>query len=91
VLLDPPPADPGPAADWARHEPVVHRLERIVRRGQQAGEIDAGRPSAWLVSATLGLGHAAAGQVAAGLLPAERAAAELRTAVRRVLGAGEPG
>jgi AcrR family transcriptional regulator len=83
VLMDPPPQ--AAASDWAQHQPVADRLLRLVARGQRNGEIDPERPAEWLVAATIALGHAAAGQVAADLLPPDRAMAELRLAIRRVL------
>ena len=83
VLTHPPPALPG--SGWERHGPVVDRLLRLVARGQRTGEIDPRRPAEWLVGATIALGHAAAEQVAAGLLSADRAGAEFRVAVLRLL------
>lgn len=52
---------------------VYLRLERLVRRGQHAGEFDASLPAPWLAAAVRGLQHAAAAQVAAGRLTAPEA------------------
>ncbi|MCF3123605.1 TetR/AcrR family transcriptional regulator [Streptomyces arenae] len=78
-------------ADRARHEPVAERYERLIRRGQAAGEFDAEVPADWLVAATIALGHAAGEQVTSGGMPPARAAETLRVSVLRVLGARVPG
>jgi len=68
-----------------RHGPVVERFERLIRRGQRAGEITRELPVAWLVSALIALGHAAGDAVATGRMPPQKAAAALRTSVIRLL------
>ncbi|MEV0407566.1 TetR/AcrR family transcriptional regulator [Actinoallomurus sp. NPDC050550] len=68
------------------HLPVVERLERLIRSGQDAGEFDRALDPAWLVSATVALGHAAGGEVAAGRMTTERTAAALRQSILRVYG-----
>ncbi|MDQ1007500.1 hypothetical protein QFZ82_001985 [Streptomyces sp. V4I23] len=73
--------------DEARHEPVGARLTRLIERGQEAGEFDPAPSAAWLVAAVTALGHAAGREVAAGRMPADEAAAALRSATLRVLGA----
>ncbi|MFE0175210.1 TetR/AcrR family transcriptional regulator [Streptomyces sp. NPDC059002] len=74
--------------DRARHEPVVERYARLIRRGRESGEFDTGMPVDWLVAATVALGHAAGEEAASGRMPPERAAEVLRKSVLRVLGAG---
>lgn len=73
--------------DETRHEPVSARLTRLVERGQEAGEFDPAPSAAWLVAAVTALGHAAGREVAADRMPADEAAAALRSATLRVLGA----
>jgi AcrR family transcriptional regulator len=79
-------AVPGPADSERQHEPVVARLEPLIRRGQDAGQIDDTVSAAWLVSATVALGHAAAAEVAAGRMTGDAAAAALRHSILRLLG-----
>lgn len=71
--------------DDERHAPVADRLERTVRRGQAAGELDAQVPPRWAVAATIKLGHAAAEEVGAGRLSEQEADAALRTSLGRIL------
>ena len=56
---------PRPASDDP-HDVVPPRLERLIERGQRAGEFDAALPAPWLAAAVLGLLHSAAAQVADG-------------------------
>ncbi|WP_322633348.1 TetR/AcrR family transcriptional regulator [Glycomyces albidus] len=70
------------------HAPVAERLERLIVNGQTAGEFDRDLSPAWLVSATVALGHAAGVEVAAGRMTAEEASESLRHSVLRVYGAG---
>jgi AcrR family transcriptional regulator len=76
-----------PAEEHALHGPILERLERLIRRGQRAGDFDRRLAPAWLLAAFLGLAHAAAQEVAAGRLSAEDASRTLRASVRRVFGA----
>ena len=76
-----------PAEEHALHGPILERLERLIRRGQRAGDFDRRLTPAWLLAAFLGLAHAAAQEVAAGRLSAEDASRTLRESVRRVFGA----
>ncbi|MDH6462264.1 AcrR family transcriptional regulator [Micromonospora sp. A200] len=77
-----------PEADAAElHVPVFERLERLIRRGQRAGEFDPGVTPAWLIAATVALGHTAGNEVAAGRMSAADAEAALRASVLRVYGA----
>jgi AcrR family transcriptional regulator len=70
-----------------QHEPVLGRLLRLIRRGQDAGEFDRALPASWLVAAVIALGHAAGVEVGAGRLSADEAAAVQRESVLRLLGA----
>ncbi|MFC0002858.1 TetR/AcrR family transcriptional regulator [Micromonospora siamensis] len=79
------------AADEDLHVPVFERLERLIRRGQEAGEFDAAAAPGWLIAATVALGHAAGVEVAAGRMTAEEGRAALRTGVLRVYGVAPPG
>ncbi|HEX2145446.1 MAG TPA: TetR/AcrR family transcriptional regulator, partial [Glycomyces sp.] len=49
-----------------QHVGVAALLERLIRHGQAAGAFDQAYSPAWLVAATIALGHAAGGEVAAG-------------------------
>jgi AcrR family transcriptional regulator len=73
-----------------RHAPVTDRLARVIRRGQETGEFDRRLSVDWLAAVTIGLGHAAGNEVAAGRMSGEQAAAALRTSLLRVFGAAEP-
>lgn len=79
-------AAPSPADSERQHEPVVARLEPLIRHGQHTGEIDDTLSAAWLVSATVALGHAAGAEVAAGRMTTENAAATLRDSMLRLFG-----
>jgi AcrR family transcriptional regulator len=56
------------------HDEVPPRLERLIRRGQRAGDFDPSLPPAWGAAAIIGLQHAAAAEIAAGRLTAREAA-----------------
>lgn len=51
-----------------RHEGVLDRVDRLVVRGQQAGEFRTDLPRTWLIGAVYGLMHTAADEVDAGRL-----------------------
>lgn len=70
------------------HAPIVERVDRLVRRGQRAGEFDRALPAEWLAAAFLGLMHTAADEVAGERLGEEAAGAALHVSVRRLFGAG---
>ena len=76
---------PQPAGPDERHDPVVERFERLIRRGQRAGGITRDLPVGWLVTALVALGHAAGESIAAGRLPARRASAALHASIIRLL------
>jgi AcrR family transcriptional regulator len=74
------------APDAGRHGSIAGRLTALVRRGQAAGEFDAGLDPAWGAAAVIALGHAAGAEITAGRLPAGDAHAAVRLAALRVLG-----
>ena len=86
LLLDPALArTPDPEGEDP-HVRVAVVLERIIRRGQRAGDFDRTLPVGWLAAATFGLGHTAAELVASGTLDLERAATLLEASVMRLYG-----
>ncbi|GAA4239685.1 hypothetical protein GCM10022254_60790 [Actinomadura meridiana] len=56
------------------HDVVPPRLERLIRRGQDAGDFERSLPAGWLAAAVIGLQHAAAAEIADGRLAAHKAA-----------------
>ncbi|MQA60654.1 MAG: TetR family transcriptional regulator [Actinophytocola sp.] len=70
-----------------RHTPVLARIERLVRRGQDAGEFDGELSPAWLVATTVALGHTAGDLADTGQLTTAEARAALNRSVLRVFGA----
>jgi AcrR family transcriptional regulator len=84
-----PPKSPQEELD--QHEPVLRPLERLIKRGQRTGEFDPTLPVSWLLSATIGLGHAAGEEVRAGRMTSEQATATLRRSLPRLFLATEPG
>jgi AcrR family transcriptional regulator len=79
-------AFPGTAEVHDFHAPILERLERLVRRGQDSGDFDPRLPPRWVATAFLALTHAAAEQVAAGRMSADDARAALERTVPRVFG-----
>jgi AcrR family transcriptional regulator len=75
-----------PQADQQRHQPVLARLERLVKRGQATGDFDPQLPPTWLASLPMTLGHAAGEQVAAGQMTSDEAATALKYSILRVFG-----
>ncbi|TYB58076.1 TetR/AcrR family transcriptional regulator [Nonomuraea sp. PA05] len=72
-----------PEADHDRHTSVAGLLERVVRRGQDAGEFDAEAPTGWLVTVTIKLAHAASEETT---MAPEESRNTLRTTLLRALG-----
>jgi AcrR family transcriptional regulator len=68
-----------------RHDPVIERFGRLIRRGQRTGEITRELSADWLVTALIALGHAGGAAVATGRLPAKKAGAALHTSIVRLL------
>ena len=68
-----------------RHDPVADRFERLIRRGQRAGEITRDLPAHWLVTTLITLGHAAGESVATGRLTTRTANKTLHTTITRLL------
>ncbi|MFI0369466.1 TetR/AcrR family transcriptional regulator [Actinomadura sp. 1N219] len=73
------------------HDVVPPRLERLIRRGQGAGDFDRSPPAAWLAAAVIGLQHAAAAEIADGRLTADEAAALCLESTLRLCGSGSGG
>ena len=86
LLLHPSVATADVGGDEARHEDVASRLERLIRRGQRSGVFDRGLAPAWLVRATVALGHLAGAEVGTGAMGAKQAARTLRRSVFALYG-----
>ena len=69
------------------HLAVTTWLEQLIRRGQRTGDFDHTLSASWLAAAILGVGHTAAGQVAAGRLTTSTATATLLASALRLCGA----
>ncbi|MFH8615477.1 TetR/AcrR family transcriptional regulator [Streptomyces sp. NPDC017979] len=76
-----------PEEDRDRHVPVVDRIARVVRRGQDAGEFTADLPTTWLTTVVIALAHTAHGEAGGGGMTAAEANAALHVTVLRALGA----
>ena len=85
-LLGPALTRDPPGSDDPHHAGTA-QLERIIRRGQLAGDFDRTLPAAWLAVAIVGLVRTAAEQVAAGRLTTSRAAALTLDSTLRLCGA----
>ncbi|WP_165964445.1 TetR/AcrR family transcriptional regulator [Actinomadura sp. KC216] len=70
------------------HDVVPPRLERLIQRGQRAGDFDQSAPAGWLAAAVIGLQHAAAAEITAGRLTADEAAALCLQSTLRLCGSG---
>jgi AcrR family transcriptional regulator len=68
------------------HSPIVERIERLVRRGQRAGDFDRRLPVSWASAAFLGLMHSTADEVAAGRIDGAEAIVALERAIPRLFG-----
>jgi AcrR family transcriptional regulator len=87
LVLDPTLArTPGPDGGDP-HRPVTALLKRIIQRGQRCSDFDSALPAEWLAAATIGLGHTAAEQVAAGKLSIAKATTVLEASVLTLYGA----
>lgn len=75
-----------PQDDAERHGPVLDRLLRLVRRGQDAGDFDRRLSPAWLLAATVALGHAAGEEAGSGRMTGQEAHASLSRSVLRLYG-----
>lgn len=74
LLLAALPADPMP---HHCHQPVLARLERLIRCGQDTGDFDRWLSASWLTMTVIGLGHTAG----------QEATAALKTSILCVFGA----
>jgi AcrR family transcriptional regulator len=75
-----------PQKERDRHEPIQERLERLIGRGQQAGDFDRQLSPAWLAAVTIVLGHTAVEQMTAGRISEDEAVTAMSESVVRVLG-----
>jgi TetR/AcrR family transcriptional repressor of mexCD-oprJ operon len=48
------------------HDPILRRVQSLIRRGQRAGTFRTDLPEQWLTTTTFSLMHAAAADAAAG-------------------------
>lgn len=76
----------GAERDASRHAPVLDRMRELIRRGQDAGELDATLPPSWLLTASLALGRAAEQEVKAGRMTIGEATDAVHHSVLRLLG-----
>lgn len=76
---------PRPESD--PHDLAPPRLERLIRRGQHAGDFEPSLPAAWLAAAIFGLQHTAAEQIATGRLRTHEAEALCLESTLRLCGA----
>lgn len=77
--------------DAARHAPVLSRLHELIRRGQEAGELDATASPEWLLTAALAVGRAAEEEVRSGRMTVEEATQAVRHSFYRLLGVKSDG
>lgn len=84
LLLHPSVATIDPQESHESHLPITSRLERLIRRGQDAGEFNPDLSVTWLLAATMALGHAAGNEVAAGRMTSAQADSALRESVLRL-------
>src|SRR6266511_2218266 len=80
-----------PDEELALHQPILERLQRLIRRGQRSREFDRRLPTNWLLTSFLALSHAAAEEVAAERMTAPDALEVLRQSVLRVFGVNPDG
>jgi len=74
----------------SHHSGVLFRIERLVARGQTAGEFRTDLPRAWLVTVCYSLFHAAANEVREGRLDAASATAVLEATLIGALATPRP-
>ena len=56
------------------HDPILHRVQSLIERGQRAGTFRRDQPEQWLITTAFSLMHAAAEDSAAGRVKADEAA-----------------
>lgn len=88
VLFHTAPMSPEESHD--RHRPILDRFEKLIRRGQSAGDFDRELSPTWLTTAIIGLAHAAGEEVGAGRMKADDAHRAVRRSVLRILGVDDP-
>jgi AcrR family transcriptional regulator len=72
--------------DIDRHAPVLERMETLIARGQQSGELQADLSPAWLLTAALALGRAAENEVKQGRMSIAEATQTVHSTLLRLLG-----
>jgi hypothetical protein len=85
-IFDLPALPRSPEAEHEGHQPLIDRLEALVRRGQADGIFDARLPPAWLAAAFISLAHAAGDAVRAGRMESGEALESLKRSVWRLFG-----
>lgn len=90
LLLHVPTAFLGANTLTALHRPIQHRLERLIQRGQEAGQFDPTLSPAWLAAAIVSLSHTASEQLAAETVDDHDARRALEHTVLRMLGTEPP-
>jgi AcrR family transcriptional regulator len=84
ALLSPELAALAPDAALELHRPVTDSLQRILDRGRREGTIVRTVPTAWLLTATLALAHAAAQEVVSRRMAPGAAGRAFRESVLRL-------
>lgn len=69
----------------ARHTSIADRIERVIRRGQVAGEFDSQLPVDWFVVAAIHLAHAASDERGSGRMTGPDAEHAFTTSLMRIL------
>jgi AcrR family transcriptional regulator len=75
-----------PDADHTRHQAVFDHLDRVLTRGQRAGEFADDLDTSWLATAVITLGHAAGDAVSTGQTTLTDATTSLARSVLRICG-----
>ena len=84
ALLSPELAALAPDAALELHRPVTDSIQRVLDRGRREGTIVRTVPTAWLLTATLALAHAAAQEVVSRRMAPGAAGRAFRESVLRL-------
>jgi AcrR family transcriptional regulator len=90
VLVDAPPPDRSDPEQRALADAIERPLLELIRRGQAAGELDAGLPPGLVLGVLTGVLRATRAAIAAGEIAPERAHALAVRALLTGIGTGEP-
>ncbi|PXX58153.1 TetR family transcriptional regulator [Nocardia tenerifensis] len=71
--------------DRGRHAPIMARIEKVIRRGQETAEFDGTLPADWLATVTIHLAHAAADEHSSGRMTRSDADHAFTTSLLRIL------